>query len=82
MLASAVWRFSPVANEQNHTGNSPSSAKKEDAGADDRNPSSQDCSPHPGKKQHKATKKTQTTDIKMVRAHADGRKAVQHVRNK
>ena len=47
---SAVRPNSPVAVEQN-VNHSPSKAKhRAKAGADDRNPPSQDCSPHPGRK--------------------------------
>ena len=56
---SAVRPNSPVANEQKEIYHSPSSAKhKAKARADDRNPPSQDCSPHPAQKQHKAATNT------------------------
>ena len=53
---------SPVAEEENisprHHPQQPT------AGADDRNPSSQDCSPHPGRTNKKQQHKKQTTTVK------------------
>ena len=51
---------------------SPSSAKrKAEARADDWNPPSQDCSPHPAQKQHKATTNT-NQNAKKVNVIASG----------
>ena len=62
---SAVRPNSPVANEQNVTWHAPSSAEQEaKARADDRNPPSQDCSPHPAKKQHQSNKANKTENAK------------------
>ena len=71
---SAVRPNSPVTVEQKHDP-SPIKAKSPiDAGADDRIPPSQECSPHPGRKQQE---KQQNTTSKNAKTGERGLDAVQ-----